>query len=105
MTSIGRRRPSGNAWIVSIANLLDELTVESSTNPGLTRRGDDGSMAASERRGGLTHARHERAPAPRRDGAPSVGGLRDDGRVGDLEAESGPLRVDRPLSIFDEEPP
>jgi len=48
----GRRRPSGNAWIVSIANLLDELGVESSTNHGLTGRDDDGSMAAFERGGG-----------------------------------------------------
>src|SRR2546422_8264251 len=52
MMRMGRRRPSGNAWIVSIANLLDELGVESSTNHGLTGRDDDGSMAAFERGGG-----------------------------------------------------
>jgi len=33
MMRMGRRGPSGNAWIVSIANLLDELRVESSTIP------------------------------------------------------------------------
>src|SRR5256885_1199246 len=34
-------------------------------------------MAASKTRRRLTHARDERAPAPRRHGAPSVGWLRD----------------------------